>query len=168
MDTSAYHAMAAAAAGAAAAGGGDVERACAAYDEAAELFGRAGAPYQRAYARLELARLLVRADRRHRARDEAEAALAAFRELGAARAAAAAAAEFLGELDRRPRRPAGLTARELEVLGLLAQGLTNREIAERLVVSDHTVHRHVANILRKLGLPTRAAAAAWAARQRMV
>ena len=159
--------MAAQAAGAAAAGGGDAARACAAYDEAAELFGRAGAPYQRAYARLELARLLAEVDRHDRARDEAEAALAAFRELGAS-LGAAAAADFIARLDGRPRRPAGLTARELEVLGLLAQGLTNREIAGRLVVSDHTVHRHVANILRKLGLPTRAAAAAWAARQRMI
>ena len=167
IETSAFRAMAAQAAGAAAAGGGDAARACAAYDEAAELFGRAGAPYQRAYARLELARLLARVDRRDRARDEAEAALAAFRELGAS-LGAAAAADFIAQLDGRPRRPAGLTARELEVLGLLAQGLTNREIAGRLVVSDHTVHRHVANILRKVGQPSRAAAAAWAARERVV
>jgi DNA-binding NarL/FixJ family response regulator len=45
------------------------------------------------------------------------------------------------------------------VLGLLAQGLTNRQIAERLVVSEHTVHRHVTSILRKLDAPTRTAAA---------
>jgi RNA polymerase sigma factor (sigma-70 family) len=57
-----------------------------------------------------------------------------------------------------------LTPREREVLALLAEGLTNRRIAERLVVSEHTVHRHVASILRKLDLPTRAAAAAVAAR----
>jgi DNA-binding NarL/FixJ family response regulator len=50
------------------------------------------------------------------------------------------------------------------VLGLLAEGLTNREIAGRLVVSEHTVHRHVANILRKLGLPSRTAAAVYAVR----
>jgi DNA-binding NarL/FixJ family response regulator len=50
------------------------------------------------------------------------------------------------------------------VLGLLADGLTNRQIAERLVVSEHTVHRHVTNILRKLGLPSRTAAAAHAVR----
>jgi DNA-binding NarL/FixJ family response regulator len=47
---------------------------------------------------------------------------------------------------------------------LLAEGLTNRQVAERLVVSEHTVHRHVTNILRKLGLPSRAAAAAFAVR----
>jgi DNA-binding NarL/FixJ family response regulator len=57
-----------------------------------------------------------------------------------------------------------VTRREREVLALLAEGLTNREIASRLVVSEHTVHRHVTNILRKLGLPSRAAAAAHAVR----
>jgi pimeloyl-ACP methyl ester carboxylesterase/DNA-binding CsgD family transcriptional regulator len=57
-----------------------------------------------------------------------------------------------------------LSAREREVLGLVAQGLSDTQIAERLVISPHTVHRHVANILAKLGLPTRAAATARAAR----
>ncbi len=57
-----------------------------------------------------------------------------------------------------------LSAREREVLGLVAQGLSDAQIAERLVISPHTVHRHVANILAKLRLPTRAAAAAAAAR----
>ena len=57
-----------------------------------------------------------------------------------------------------------LTTRELEVLHLLTQGLTNRQIAERLVVSEHTIHRHVTNILRKLDLPSRTAAAAHAVR----
>lgn len=57
-----------------------------------------------------------------------------------------------------------LTEREREVLGLVAQGLSDAQIAERLVISPHTVHRHVANILAKLRLPTRAAAAVRAAR----
>jgi DNA-binding NarL/FixJ family response regulator len=50
------------------------------------------------------------------------------------------------------------------VLEQLARGLTNRQIAEQLVVSEHTVHRHVTNLLRKLDLPSRTAAAAYAAR----
>ena len=50
------------------------------------------------------------------------------------------------------------------MLALLAEGLTNREIADRLVLSEHTVHRHVTNILRKLDVPSRAAAAAHAVR----
>jgi pimeloyl-ACP methyl ester carboxylesterase/DNA-binding CsgD family transcriptional regulator len=61
-----------------------------------------------------------------------------------------------------------LSAREREVLGLVAQGLSDPQIAERLVISPHTVHRHVANILAKLQLPTRAAAAAAAARADLV
>jgi pimeloyl-ACP methyl ester carboxylesterase/DNA-binding CsgD family transcriptional regulator len=60
--------------------------------------------------------------------------------------------------------PAELSAREREVLELVARGLNDAQIAERLVISPHTVHRHVANILAKLRLPTRAAAAAAAAR----
>ncbi len=52
----------------------------------------------------------------------------------------------------------GLSARELEVLGLVAEGLTNRQIAERLVISEHTAIRHVANVFRKLGVKNRAAA----------
>ena len=61
-----------------------------------------------------------------------------------------------------------LTSRELDVLKLVAQGLSNPDIAQRLVLSEHTVHRHLANILRKLSLSSRAAAAAWAARTGLV
>jgi pimeloyl-ACP methyl ester carboxylesterase/DNA-binding CsgD family transcriptional regulator len=57
-----------------------------------------------------------------------------------------------------------LSGREREVLGLVARGLSDREIAEQLVVSPHTVHRHVANIRNKLGRGTRTAAVAEAAR----
>jgi DNA-binding NarL/FixJ family response regulator len=48
---------------------------------------------------------------------------------------------------------------------MLADGLTNAEIAQRLVLSEHTVHRHVSNILGKLGVPSRAAAVSAAARR---
>jgi pimeloyl-ACP methyl ester carboxylesterase/DNA-binding CsgD family transcriptional regulator len=58
-----------------------------------------------------------------------------------------------------------LTKRETEVLSLIAAGLSDREIADRLVLSPHTVHRHVANVRTKLGLPTRAAAVAAAAKR---
>ena len=61
-----------------------------------------------------------------------------------------------------------LTSRELDVLKLIAQGLSNPDIARRLVLSEHTVHRHLANILRKLGLSSRAAAAAWGVRTGLV
>jgi predicted ATPase/DNA-binding CsgD family transcriptional regulator len=61
-----------------------------------------------------------------------------------------------------------LTPRELDVLKLVAQGLSNPDIAQRLVLSEHTVHRHLANILRKLSLTSRAAAAAWGVRTGLV
>ena len=59
-----------------------------------------------------------------------------------------------------------LSVREREVLALVADGLSNAAIAQSLRLSDHTVKRHVANILLKLDMPTRAAAAALLARQR--
>jgi DNA-binding NarL/FixJ family response regulator len=59
--------------------------------------------------------------------------------------------------------PAGLTKRELEVLVLIAGGMSNQQIATELVLSEHTVHRHVSNLLGKLGVSSRTAAAAQAA-----
>jgi DNA-binding CsgD family transcriptional regulator/tetratricopeptide (TPR) repeat protein len=64
--------------------------------------------------------------------------------------------------------PLGLTARQLEVLELLAEGLTNAEIAERLVVSTRTAEHHVAAVLTKLGAPTRREAARRASELRLV
>src|SRR3712207_6051767 len=63
-----------------------------------------------------------------------------------------------------PAGRAGLTPRELEVLQLVAQGMSNGEVATSLVISEHTVHRHVANVLGKLGVSSRTAAVAQAAR----
>ena len=60
---------------------------------------------------------------------------------------------------------ARLSGREREVLGLVADGMSNTHIAVHLGLSEHTVKRHVANILLKLDLPSRAAAAALMARQ---
>jgi ATP/maltotriose-dependent transcriptional regulator MalT len=61
-----------------------------------------------------------------------------------------------------------LTPRELDVLKLVAKGLSNPDIAQQLFLSEHTVHRHLANILRKLNLSSRAAAAAWGVRTGLV
>jgi DNA-binding CsgD family transcriptional regulator len=61
-----------------------------------------------------------------------------------------------------------LSAREQEVLRLIADGLSDADIAERLIVSPHTVHRHVANIRTKLRQPSRAAAAAHAVREGLI
>ena len=58
--------------------------------------------------------------------------------------------------------PHGLSARELEVLRLVAAGKTNRQIAAELVVSEHTVARHLQNIFAKLGVSSRTAATAFA------
>jgi DNA-binding NarL/FixJ family response regulator len=69
-------------------------------------------------------------------------------------------------VSRAPAALAELTDREQEVLGLLAEGLRNREIAERLVVSEATVKTHVRHVLEKLRLRNRAEAAAFAARGR--
>jgi NarL family two-component system response regulator LiaR len=61
-----------------------------------------------------------------------------------------------------PKELLGLTEREGEVLNLIAQGLTNREIAENMVISEKTVKTHVSNLLDKLGLEDRTRAAIWA------
>jgi DNA-binding CsgD family transcriptional regulator len=100
-------------------------------------------------------------------------ALDALHQLGA-RPAAAIIARRLRErgvrrLPRGPRpstaeNPANLTRRELEVLGLVAEGLRNVDVAERLVISEKTVDHHVSAILRKLGVSTRRQARAEAAR----
>ncbi len=60
--------------------------------------------------------------------------------------------------------PVPLSGRELEVLRLVASGLSNQEVADRLVLTPHTVHRHVANVRSKLGQPSRGAAAGGAIR----
>ncbi|HET8821246.1 MAG TPA: alpha/beta fold hydrolase [Thermoleophilaceae bacterium] len=88
---------------------------------------------------------------------------------GDAAAVAAAVGRFLDGREPVEAGVAGeLSAREIEVLRLVADGLSDAEIAERLVLSEHTVHRHVANIRAKLRQPSRAAAVAHAARRGLI
>jgi NarL family two-component system response regulator LiaR len=70
--------------------------------------------------------------------------------------------------DERPALDTDLSEREIEVLRLIAEGRSNTEIAERLVISEHTVKRHVSNILSKLHLADRTQAAVYAWREGMV
>ncbi|MFE0704473.1 LuxR C-terminal-related transcriptional regulator [Streptomyces sp. NPDC058872] len=117
-------------------------------------------PYEAAQVRM----LLAAADRtvgdEEAARLELGAARAVFERLGAVPDARRAAA-LLGGGARR-RFPGGLTAREAEVLRLVATGGTNRDIARTLVISEHTVARHLNNIFAKLEVGSRAAATAYA------
>jgi len=88
-----------------------------------------------------------------------------FRQLGAA--PDLARVEALSRAGAAPT-PAGLTAREIEVLRLVAEGRTNREIAKALILSDHTVRRHLQNIFNKIGVSSRAAATAFAFQRDLV
>ena len=75
----------------------------------------------------------------------------------------------LGSLvESLPQETHGLSERELEVLRLVAAGKSNREIATALVVSEHTVARHVQNIFAKLGVTSRTAATAFAFQHELV
>jgi DNA-binding NarL/FixJ family response regulator len=127
---------------------------------------RVGAPYIAARIRVAIAKALQVLGDEEGAQLEREGARAVFEELEAvpdltrldASVAAPAAAE--------PRF--GLTARELEVLRLIASGRTNAAIARELFVSVKTVDRHVSNIFDKLDVPTRAAATAFAYQHKML
>jgi DNA-binding CsgD family transcriptional regulator len=155
-----------------AAGTGD-PRAC--LRDALAGFGRAQMPVEVAHSRLELAALLA-TERPEVAMAEARAALEAFDRLQAARQVDAAVAllRSLGVRTtgagrgRAPGSPEAdaspLSKREAEVLALLGLGLSNPEIADRLFISRKTVEHHVGNILAKLGLRSRAQAAAYALR----
>jgi DNA-binding CsgD family transcriptional regulator len=135
--------------------GGDPAAALAALRRAASAWQEVDAPYELARTRASIG-LALRALGDEVGGDvELDAARSTFRSLGAE--------PDLRALDRAvgvASRPAGLSEREVEVLRLLAEGLTNRGIAERLVISERTVDRHVSNIFSKLDVTSRAAATA--------
>jgi ATP/maltotriose-dependent transcriptional regulator MalT len=138
---------------------GEAEQALAPLRRACREWQELPAPYQAARARVLVALACRELGDQEGADLELGAARAEFERLGAGPDAARVAA-----LTRRASVPGkhGLTARELEVLSLLATGRTNRGIASALSISEKTVARHVANIFGKLGLSTRAAATAYA------
>jgi LuxR family maltose regulon positive regulatory protein len=166
VDTEPFRASVDLAQGLLAAASGDHDRARPLLEDAIDGFERSGGPFEAALARIELATTLLTLRRVDVAEREATTAAERLRELGAEHEAERAQRLLEGAIhsaDAGSPLPE-LTPREREVLCLVTEGLTNRQIAERLVVSEHTVHRHVTNLLRKLDLPSRTAAAALAAR----
>ncbi len=136
------------------------------YEEAIGIFDSTNAPFEAAISRFELARLLMTANR-DIAVAETRAALLSFERLGATHEADRAAALLRSMGVREQTGAKGkdrLTERETEVLNLVARGLTNTEIAERLFISQKTAANHVSNILMKLGVRSRTEAAAVALR----
>jgi DNA-binding CsgD family transcriptional regulator len=116
-------------------------------------------PYEMARTQALLAQACQRLGDRDTADIELAAARQAFEQLGAA----PALAKVRALTDSAPTElPGGLTHREAEVLRLIARGLTNRQIAEELVISEKTVARHVSNIFTKLDISSRTAATAFA------
>lgn len=158
------------AAGLIAAAAGDLDAARRALEDAVDLFDTSGAPFEAARARRELASALHQLGRTDAAVAEVDRALADLTRLDAR--LEMSSAQALRDRLASPQRPKDaaavettvLTPREVEVLRLISSGLSNQAIADRLCISEHTVHRHVANTLAKLDVPSRSAAVACAAR----
>jgi len=118
------------------------------------------APYEAARCRAELAAAFAELGDGEAAARARELAREAFEQLGAA--------PDLAALDGRPVASGVLSAREAEVLRLVATGMTNRQVAGELVISEKTVARHLENIFAKLDVGSRSAATAWAFEHRLV
>jgi DNA-binding CsgD family transcriptional regulator len=155
--TPALYAAASTARGALALAQGDVPTALESLRGACRIWYELRLPYESARARVLYGIALRAAAVEDDAELELRSAISAFERLGAKPEAAAAAALLGG--DEHPR---GLTAREVEVLRLVASGKTNRDIAVELVISEHTVARHLQNIFAKLDVSSRSAATAFA------
>ncbi|HZL74104.1 MAG TPA: LuxR C-terminal-related transcriptional regulator [Propionibacteriaceae bacterium] len=121
-------------------------------------------PYEEAQAHLLIGKAAQAMGDEEGARLEIQIARAGFERLGARRDAHQAAAATPGRADRI----AGLTAREAEVLRLVAAGMSNRQIGQALAISEYTVARHLQNMFVKLGVSSRAAATAIAVAQQLV
>ncbi|HET8527242.1 MAG TPA: LuxR C-terminal-related transcriptional regulator [Actinomycetota bacterium] len=137
---------------------GDVPGSIASLRHASALWQELRLPYESAHARIQLGLALRAAGDDDGARMELRAALSAFERLGAA-TDAVKASDLLAPPSSLPR---GLTPREAEVLRLVAAGKTNRDIAVELVISEHTVARHLQNMFVKLDVSSRSAATAFA------
>lgn len=153
---------------------GDLAEARRKFEDAADRCGRAGGAFDCARARLEVARVLA-AEGRPGAVQEAATAVADLERMGAGLLVARGRdlLASLGADQPRPpdENPAGLSQREVEVLALIAQGLSNGEIADALVISVRTVERHISNIYAKVGADgpsARTIAAAFAVRHKLI
>jgi DNA-binding CsgD family transcriptional regulator len=156
LDTDALRAMALHCRGAVAIGGGDAAAALVSLRLAFDAWQQIEAPYAAARVRALIGRACQSLGDAESAALEFSAARAVFLELGATPDLALLdAAEKNAPANRRL-----LTARELQVLRLIAAGKTNRRIAGELHLSERTIDRHVSNILTKLDVPSRAAATA--------
>jgi DNA-binding CsgD family transcriptional regulator len=133
--------------------------------EAVWRYHRAGLLHHEAETRLMLAEALLATQDLSGAGEQIMVATTVLSELPDA-VGLANARRLTSSLNERP--PQLLTSREVEVLQLVARGLSNDDIAAALMVSTHTVHRHVANILTKLDEPTRASAVSHALTSRMI
>ena len=149
--------MAAQASGAVELAGGDAAGALPYLRKAQQLWTRTESPYERARVQVLTGRALAALGDAQSSRRELEAARSAFRRLGAR-----PAADEVSALLAPGAIPAGLTAREVEVLRLVASGRSNAQIATDLVLSEKTVARHLSNIFGKLDVGSRTAAAAYA------
>jgi len=157
-DARVLEASAASVRGAVQAAEGDIPGSVTSLRHASGLWQGLRLPYEAAHTRMQLGVALRAAGDDDGARLELRAALAAFERLGATRDAATAS-DLLGG---PTLLPGGLTAREAEVLRLVAAGKTNRDIAVELVISEHTVARHLQNMFVKLDVSSRSAATAFA------